>query len=695
MISPNFKKTPIALALLGAMTTLPALAETQLDTVTVEADFHKTSIEKSTASVTVITAKDITKRGARALDDVLGNTPNVNVSGGGNGAKYFQIRGIGERGQFNTPLNPSVGVMVDDFNFSRTSGAATLFDVKQVEVLRGPQGTTEGSSALAGSINLKSNEATNHPEAHVEVMAGNRNTFARGVALGGPIIKNKLLGRIALYKYQSDGYMENTYLNRKDTQNNDEFTGRLNLKWKATDKLSFDFKALKLDQNNGYDAFSFENGYQTITDQPGHDNLNTTAFALKAGYQVSPKVNMLATATTANTDTEYGYDDDWTYAGYPGGYSAFDNYKRKRKTNSFDLRFSSSSTGRIFNGSTDWVGGVHYLSQDERLDRTYAYLTGGKASSDYNTVNTSAYGQLDHHLNSKTTLTGGLRVENFQADYTNSSGFSKKTSEPLFGGKLAVAYQVNSKHLAFLSLSKGYKAGGVNDDASLPASKVAFDTESLWNLETGLNSSMFNKRLKTRLNIFYAIRKDQQVKSSTQKVNSPSFILYTDNAAEGNNYGLEAQADWLMNDHFRVLANIGLLDATFVDYTYVDPNNTANQISKNGRAQAHAPAYQFSLGGEVYVNDNWTLAANVEGKDKFYFSNTHDQQSKAYALLNGSIEYNRKNWTVTAWGRNLADTAYDTRGYYFGIDPRTGYADGLYTQKGEPRTFGVTVAYDY
>jgi outer membrane receptor protein involved in Fe transport len=89
------------------------------------------------------------------------------------------------------------------------------------------------------------------------------------------------------------------------------------------------------------------------------------------------------------------------------------------------------------------------------------------------------------------------------------------------------------------------------------------------------------------------------------------------------------------------------------------------------------------------------MAGNIEGKDAFYFSDSHSQKSTAYQLINANIEYAQQNWRMTLWARNLADTEYATRGFYFGIDPSTDYSDGLYTQQGEPRTVGLTVAYDY
>ncbi|BBP42994.1 TonB-dependent receptor [Thiosulfativibrio zosterae] len=692
------KLTPLSFALLGLMSSGTTLAA-ELSPVVVNADFRPAQIETTASSISVIDQTDIQKRAAQNLQDVLNLAPNVNLAGGGNPAHYFQIRGIGERGQFNTPLNPSVGLMVDGIDYSRLGAAGTLFDVQQVEVLRGPQGTRFGANGLAGVINVKSNEPTNELQAHLERTIGNYNTQSEGVAVSGPLIKDTLLGRLAVQRYTSDGYIKNDYLNRSDTQNQDELTARGKLKWLVNDGLTLDLTVLHINLNNGYDAFNFENDDSTITDEPGKDSLKSNAFALKSTWKMNPKVVLESTITQSDSESLYSYDDDWTFNGFDVyGYSAKDNYARSRKNHSFEMRLLSSDLGRIFNNSTDWAAGVYYLAQDEQLSRTYPYVDSptGQESNKYLTSNTAAYGQLDHHLNAKTTLIGGLRIEQFNAKYSNSYGFNKSTSETLYGGKLGVNYQISTEHLSYLSLSRGYKAGGVNDDSSLPQDKIAFDTETLWNLEAGLNSSLFNKTLKTRLSVFYAQRNDQQVNSSSATANDPTdFTIYLDNAAQGENYGLEGEMDWLITPEVKIHSSLGLLNSTFTDYTYVDPNDTTNTINLNGREQAHAPSYQYSVGAEFYLDDHWTAATNIEGKDAFYFSNSHNQKSKAYNLVNANLEYALKNWTVNLWAKNITDNRYEVRGYYFGIDPRTNYTADLYTQQGAPRTFGLTVAYDY
>ena len=92
------------------------------------------------------------------------------------------------------------------------------------------------------------------------------------------------------------------------------------------------------------------------------------------------------------------------------------------------------------------------------------------------------------------------------------------------------------------------------------------------------------------------------------------------------------------------------------------------------------------------MTENWKFNTNIEGRGSYYFSNSHDEKSDAYALVNASVEYTTGSWSAILWGRNLADADYQTRGYYF---DNFGTGEALYTQQGDPRTFGLTVSYDF
>jgi outer membrane receptor protein involved in Fe transport len=686
----NRLTTFISLSLL-AVTANAEVTPHDLPSLIVSADFRPTTALETPISLTTFDTEIIESRGAQHIEDVLNLAPNVNISSGASRGQYFLIRGIGERSQFAAPLNPSVGLVIDGIDFSRTGGAATLFDIETVEVLRGPQGTKFGTNALAGSINMQSTAPTEETRVHFETGLAEYGTRNIGIAVGGALVENSLLGRASIHSHDSDGYMDNDYLNKDDTQQHDEVTARGHLKWLASDTLTVDFSILHLDIDNGYDAFTYDNSRNSQADQPGQDKQQTTAIALKTDWQASNAVKVQTSITYVDSDIVYSYDADWGYDGqfdpalWP--YVGFEEFKRERNNYSFEIRALSEEAGRIFNDSTDWTIGVYHLSQDEAFsqDSDFGVFGATFLAGDYDTENTALFGQLDTYLTDKLTLVSGARVEYFEADYRDSNNLAINPDEILFGGKIGLNYQATSNQLFYTTLSRGYKSGGVNNNAALTPSQREIDTEYMWSIETGVKSAWLGGNLVTNISAFYMKRKDAQVKDSTAV--GVQFIDFIDNAAEADHIGIEADFDWLVNNNLRLMGSLGLLDAEFEEYD--------NPPVTSGRRVAHAPSYQFSFGGEVYINNNWTLRSNIEGKDKFYYSNSHNEKSHSYAIVNASLDYARNNWKISLWGRNLFDKDYYTRGFYFGNDPATGYAATNYVQYGDPRIVGVNFTYDY
>ena len=672
--------------------------ETTLDPIVVSSDFREKTLSQATNSMTVIGESELYDKSSLAFEETIGQVPNVNFTSGASRAHHIQIRGIGERSQFTTPINPSVGIIIDGIDFSQSALGVTLFDVKQIEVLRGPQGTTFGSNGMAGVINMQSNEPTKETTGHLEATVGDYNTKAFGAAVGGTLIEDTLLGRVSVYKNTSDGFMDNAFLNREDTQNIDELTAKAQLRWFASDNHTIDLNLMHLDIDNGYDAFTFDNSRTSHADEPGKDTQKTDAFALKSTYQVNSKMHLISALSYSSSDLEYSYDEDWSYVGefddslYP--YSSFDQYLRDRTQTDIDVRLVSDEDGRIFDGASDWTIGAYYKDFSEDMTRNYTYLD-GPFGSEYEAKSAAIYGQLDTALNNKLTLVTGLRVEDWDAEYSDTYGAMIDTDEVLVGGKLGLNYQEASNRLYYATLSKGYKPGGVNADSFLPDNARDYETETLWNLDLGLNSSHLDNQLTSRLNLFYGKRKDQQVKSSVvipRDDGSTQFVDYLANAAEGTYYGLESEVHYYPTESLHLYSNIGLLEATFDEYE--DPNPTS--VDVEGRAPAQSPSYQYNVGFDYMFAGSWIFKTNVEGKGSYYFSNRHDEKSDAYALVNSSLEYTNGSWGASLWIRNIADEEYQVRGFgSFGNNPGNGYTTELYTQQGAPRTAGLTVTYDF
>src|SRR3712207_6185798 len=145
-----------SLSIAGLLAFAPVLCTAQqtsdLDEIIVTATLRPQPIQNVPASVTVLQREDLAGAERENFQDVLARIPNLNWAGGTSRPRYFQIRGIGEREQYEGVPNASVGFLIDDMDFSGIGMPATLFDVDRVQVLRGPQGTRYGANALAGLI---------------------------------------------------------------------------------------------------------------------------------------------------------------------------------------------------------------------------------------------------------------------------------------------------------------------------------------------------------------------------------------------------------------------------------------------------------------------------------------------------------------------------------------------------------------
>ena len=671
-------------------------SEEAINEVIVSADFRDTNLLSTAASISVIDGQTIDRRQARHLGQLLNLSPNVNFASGASRGRFVQIRGIGERSQFIEPLNPSVGILVDGIDFTGIAGAATTLDIQQVEILRGPQGTLYGANALAGLINLKSNQPTEQTQGNFEVSLGDYNTQTVSAAVGGTLTKD-LGARVAVQQHSSDGYISNDFLKRDDTDNIDELSLRSILDWQASADLALKLTVFHVNADNGYDAFSLDNTRQTLSDTPGHDRHKSTAFAVESNWQASDSFELVGLLSFADNDLEYGYDEDWAFPDICTGepcegweYNSVDNYIRERKNATVDLKLVSTEGGRILNNSSDWVLGAYWRDQDEQLLRQYTYAD-GDFTSDFETDNQAVYGQLDTQLSDRLTLTSGLRFEQRRANYIDSQNIAHGVNESLWGGRLALNYQLSDQNMVYGLISRGYKAGGVNSDPALSAEDREFDTEIMWNLETGVKGLWLDNQLQAQVSAFYQKRDDIQIKQSLVQSREDSsasdFTDYFGNSANGSNYGLEVELNWFASETVAIFASLGWLETQY---------DIPLSEDLDSRQQAHAPNYQFALGTSFQINQNLVLTVDIEGKDQFFLSSSHNEKTESYELLNANLAYRLGDWQLSLWGRNLTDEDVIVRGFGgFGNDPRKFYETEAYYQYGEPRMYGVSGKYDF
>src|SRR6202790_3732731 len=228
-------------------------AEETLDEIVVTAGLRSTSVANLPQSVTVLDRDTLRAAGVQHFEDVLGLIPDLNWAAGTSRPRFFQLRGIGEVEQYQGAPNPSVGFLIDDIDFSGVGMPATLFDTRQIEVLRGPQGTAYGANALAGLISVRTEDPTPQFSLSSEVTGADYDTRSASLAIGDGFAEGSAGWRLVAQQYLSNGFRHNAYLNENSTNGYDEGTLRGKLRWQLTDSLRADLTVMHVNINNGYD----------------------------------------------------------------------------------------------------------------------------------------------------------------------------------------------------------------------------------------------------------------------------------------------------------------------------------------------------------------------------------------------------------------------------------------------------------
>lgn len=167
----------VAVTLTAALASVASAAEHDvLEEVVVTATLRQQSLVEAPVSVTVLDATTLRDAGRQHFEDVLSSVPNLSYASGTSRPRFFQIRGIGEREEWQGAPNPSIGFLIDDIDFSGMGMPATTFDVDRIEVLRGPQGLHYGANALGGLIVMRGRDPEDHFGFSTEASVGEYNS---------------------------------------------------------------------------------------------------------------------------------------------------------------------------------------------------------------------------------------------------------------------------------------------------------------------------------------------------------------------------------------------------------------------------------------------------------------------------------------------------------------------------------------
>jgi outer membrane receptor protein involved in Fe transport len=704
-------------------------SDSPLDEVTITATLRAAPAIEVPASVTVLDAQTLRDAGRANLEDVLGLIPNLNWAGDTSLPRYFQLRGIGELEQYQGAPNPSVGFLIDDIDFSGLGTAGTLYDIDQVDVLRGPQATRYGANALGGLIYLRSAEPTSALYGRVDLDGGDYGTHSEGGVISGPIEALDSGFRLAVQHFYTNGFYHNLYLNRDDTNRQDEYTYRAKWAFTPSDRLRIELTAMQVDIDNGYDAFTIDNSRNTQSDQPGVDSQHSTGVSVRVHYLASDSIGVTAIATYAKSIIKYSYDGDWgnpvLWAPDAAVYQYSEIQNRNRATKTLELRLGTEG-----NHVLDWLAGF-YANQ---LDETLSDLSLGDyqplgtpidpaddqsddvINSGYRARNLALFGELDGDLAPDLRGSVGLRGERWTASYQGTTtdflgtntGYidapvtataiesvtpaSLSPSNNLWGGHASLTYKLDPTQSVYSTVSRGYKSGGFNLSQGLLPNQLTFNPETDLNVEAGYKVDLLDRRLKINTDVFYLHRHDAQIKTSFQSdpTNPDDFIFYTGNAASGHNYGLESDLDWRATNTLTLGADVGLLQSYFEDFVQQGADGATTQSVS--RELANAPHWQAAVNG-TYRDPRGPFArVDVTGMGGYYFDlPPNNTTSKPYGLLNAKIGWETARWSVYLSGRNLLDKRYPVRGFYF-PDVPPNFPNEVYIQLGDPRTWVASVS---
>jgi outer membrane receptor protein involved in Fe transport len=619
--------------------------------------------------------------------------------------------------------------LIDDIDFSGLGTAGTLYDLDQVEVLRGPQATRYGANALAGLIYMKSAEPTDTFYARADLDAGDYGTHSEGGVISGPVDSLDSGFRLAVQHYYTNGYFRDLYLNRDDTNREDEYTYRAKWVYSPSDRLRVELNAMQVNIDNGYDAFTIDNSRNTESDQPGVDSQHSTGVSLRVHYLPNENLGFTAIGTYAKSVIKYSYDGDWgnpiLWAPDATVYQYSEIQNRERITKTLEFRLGTES-----NEGFGWLVGAYGNQLEETLsDLSLGYYqpldtpndplddqSDSVINSGYRARNIALFGELDGALTPGLRWSVGARGERWSARYAGTTtdflgsniGYTNapvtvtqiesvtpaalNPANNLWGGHASLTYKLDAEQSVYGTVARGYKAGGFNLSQGLLPSQLSFNPEEDVNLEIGYKADLLDHRLKINADIFDLHRHNAQIKTSFQSdpTNPDDFVFYTGNAASGHNYGLESDIEWRLTERVTVGGDLGLLQTHFEDFVQQGANGTTTVAVS--RELANAPHWQAAVNA-TYRDPRGPFArVDVTGMGGYYFDlPPYQNTSNPYGLVNAKIGWETARWSVYLTGRNLLDKRYPVRGFFFGDVPPN-FSNETYIQLGDPRTWLASVS---
>ncbi|MFC0634688.1 TonB-dependent receptor [Brevundimonas balnearis] len=699
-------------ALSGLAFAANAQDATQVDEVVVYGQkSDRAGLEDVEESLSIVSDEAITRSTAIDLYDVIRRVPNVVEVNGGRG---FAIRGVQQAGPSYAGQGQTLATYVDDLPLTARqnfAGPLDVWDLEQVEVYRGPQATTFGRNALAGAIYVRTADPSFDLQAKGRVEASEHGGRQHAAAIAGPLIAGRLAGRLSYSNQETDGFNTNTFLNRPaDARSAETLRGKL--LFTPSDNVEVLASATWFDATRGDDLITPITNRaerQIAYDTPAVQGSEGLIGSLRVRWRLSDALE-LTSVTAAQTSDYIRFED------FDGSAAPIATLDRTGEDETFTQEFRLSADYGRWRG----VAGLFYLTSDESyFDRFRVPITivnpalpltnfvsrEGDFLASTETWAVFADGEID--LTDRLTLVAGLRYDNetygtdafqvttiegalppafefLRAIVEGTIDDSLSTDFDAFLPKLGLKYTLTPAHTVGVTISRGYRAGGVENNI-VTGERNSYDAEYLTNYEVWLRGSGLGS-LTYSVNAYLADWTDQQV-SVPALAGNPGLTI-TQNAGESRLFGVEAEGRVSLTDRLSLFAAIGYADTEFTDFPNPD-GAFGGPANYNGNAFPYASKWTGALGvdwgGEVgpFVN----ATASFRSSSFNDVENLPENRTDASTVVDARFGWRFERAELSVFARNLFDEEYASA---FSATPGADYV-----RLGAPRVVGVRIDVAY
>lgn len=657
----------------------------QIGDIVVTARKRAENLQDVPDTITAFSEQVIDERRLDQIDDFLGLTPNVNITADQDAAtNNISIRGLGSNRNQAAAVAFSVdGVILPDAD----AFTMDLSDVERVEVLKGPQGALYGKGAIAGAINITTQRPTNRFEGEAKASYESGDMLRVFGSLSGPIVEDKVLGRISALYRKGDGTIENQF-NDRPINPIEQFKVSGRLVVRPSDALEFDLRGSYFDETTGslyfslFDALGTTNG--EITEEiAGRDpNLDGPSISTRTVTDFSLLVNLdtpigTLTSISAYDRIKVDFREDLDISRFP----LVPNAHQNRDTEGYSQELRITSPG---NQPLRYIAGLYY-QKTTRITNTDAVLDlclftgtclgpGGFTSAGTLPLilgnftvglnQYSAFGQLSYDVTAQIELTAALRYDDVNGRLNDRlAGVTQDAEWSKLQPKFTVAYRPTDDITAYAVYSQGFKAGNFNQVAAGPGFPRVVENEVSKNYEVGLKTSLLNRRLRANFAAFYT----QHLNPQIFQLDPATVGQGTLNAQEVRIKGFEVELTARPTPNWDLDAAFGYIDAEIEDFNGIDNSYVGQQLP-------NAPKFTLNVGTgyRMPLTEGINARARVDlkttGRESFQdFQFPADPEAflfqKSVTTVDAQLGLEGEQWGLTFFARNLFDRRHATSAF--------------------------------